>query len=97
MMKRTHHTQEFKDEAARLSQASGRSVARVAREFGISETALHNWRRRAVSEPRLPATETETPEQKITRLELGLKLVTEKRHIIKKVALLKIKWVEYAG
>lgn len=84
MMKRTHHTQEFKDEAARLSQASGRSVARVAREFGISETALHNWRRRAVSERRLPAPETETPEQKIRRLEMELKLVTEERDIIKK-------------
>lgn len=84
MTKRPRHTQEFKDEAVRLSQTSGRSVAQVARELGINENTLHNWRRTAISERRLPVPQTETAEQKIKRLEMELKLVTEERDIIKK-------------
>ena len=39
------YTQEFKREAVRLSQTSGKSIAQVARELGISDSSIHQWRK----------------------------------------------------
>lgn len=39
------YTREFKEEAVRLAASSGKSVAQVARELGISDSAIHGWRR----------------------------------------------------
>jgi transposase-like protein len=35
------YTREFKEEAVRLAQTSGKSIAQVARELGISDTSIH--------------------------------------------------------
>lgn len=39
------YTAELKREAMRLAQTSGRPIAQVARELGISDTSLHQWRK----------------------------------------------------
>ena len=39
------YTAEFKREAVRLVQTSGKSIAQVARELGISDTSIHQWRK----------------------------------------------------
>jgi transposase len=39
------YTKEFKEEAVRLAQTSGKSIAQVARELGISDTSIHQWRK----------------------------------------------------
>lgn len=39
------YTREFKQEAVRLAQTSGKSIAQVARELGISDTSIHQWRK----------------------------------------------------
>lgn len=36
-------TDEFKQEAVRLAQSSGKPKAQVARELGISDGMLHGW------------------------------------------------------
>ena len=41
---RRRYTDEFKVEAVRLTRESGRPVAQVARELGISDTVLYRWR-----------------------------------------------------
>ena len=38
-------TAEFKREAVRLAQTSGKPIAQVARELGISDTSMHQWRK----------------------------------------------------
>jgi transposase len=38
-------TREFKEEAVRLVQTSGKPIAQVARELGISDTSIHQWRK----------------------------------------------------
>lgn len=40
-----HHSREFKLEAVKMTQQSGRTVAEVARELGIRENDLHAWRK----------------------------------------------------
>ena len=35
----------FKEEAVRLAQTSGKPIAQIARELGISDSAIHGWRK----------------------------------------------------
>jgi transposase-like protein len=39
------YTREFKEEAVRLAQTSGKPITQVARELGISDTSIHQWRK----------------------------------------------------
>ncbi len=39
------YTQEFKREALRLAQTSGKPIAPVARELGMSNSSIHQWRK----------------------------------------------------
>ena len=39
------YTQEFKREAVRLAQTSGKPITQVARELGISDSSIHQWRK----------------------------------------------------
>ena len=41
---RRQFTDAFKSEAVRLTRESGRPVAQVARELGLSDTVLYRWR-----------------------------------------------------
>ena len=45
---RRSFTPEFKAEAVALVRASGRSVGQVAKDLGLTETALREWVKRAV-------------------------------------------------
>jgi transposase len=39
------YTREFKEEAVRLVQTSGKPITQVARELGISDSSIHQWRK----------------------------------------------------
>ena len=39
------YTQQFKHEAVRFVQSCGKSIAQVAREVGISDSSIHQWRK----------------------------------------------------
>jgi transposase len=39
------YTRAFKEQAVQLAQTSGKSIAQVARELGISDTSIHQWRK----------------------------------------------------
>jgi transposase len=43
-MSQQKYSEEFKDEAVRLSEQSGKSVRIVAEELGVSRAALQQWR-----------------------------------------------------
>lgn len=38
------YTQEFKREVVRLAQTSGKPITQVARDLGVSDTRVHQWR-----------------------------------------------------
>lgn len=46
---RRRYTSEFKAEAVRLVATGGKPLAQIARELGINEQTLHNWKKRATS------------------------------------------------
>jgi transposase len=39
------YTKEFKEQAVQLAQTSGKPITQVARELGISDTSIHQWRK----------------------------------------------------
>jgi Zn-dependent membrane protease YugP len=43
------YTREFKEEAVRLAQTTGKPITQVARELGISDTSIHQWREAGIS------------------------------------------------
>jgi transposase len=81
---RPSYTQEFRDEAVRLTVTSGKSVAQVARDLGIKVATLHEWRRHARYDHRLPVPDNETPEQQLKRLQKEAELLKQERDILKK-------------
>ena len=47
---RMKYDDEFKKNSVKLSHASPKSVAQVARDLGVSENLLYNWRRKYTAE-----------------------------------------------
>lgn len=75
--KRRAFTPEQKAEAVKIVRTSGKSVGQVAREMGLTETALRNWVRQdevdRERDPRGPLTTDERAE--LARLRKELKRV----------------------
>jgi transposase len=86
MQKRTY-TQEFKREAMRLAQTSGKSIAQVARELGISDASIHQWRKELAEHgsEAFPGSEHQTAlEEENRRLKRELERTRQERDILKK-------------
>lgn len=86
--KRRRYTDEFKSEAAQLVRDSGRPVAQVARELGISDNVLYRWvgeERDAQSRGSTRATGRAEAEE-LARLKRDLDRVTKERDFLKKAA-----------
>ena len=85
--KRRRFTAEFKEEAVRLLVRSGRPLAQVARELGLHEQVLRNWKR-AVEKGSAGGNGSGvgyfTREEEIRRLQIELARVKEERDILKK-------------
>jgi len=94
MDKRPQYTQEFKDQAVRLTLLEDTTIDQVARDLGISTGALVSWRHKAgVSEARssgggvtLLKRENEELRRKNQQLEKEKKAVEMERDIVKKAA-----------
>jgi transposase len=86
--KRRSFTAEYKAEVVGLVRTSGKSVGQVARELGLTETAVRAWVKRAAidekRDPNGPLTSQERAE--LTRLKRELKTVTMERDFLRKAA-----------
>lgn len=92
MSKRPRYTQEFKDQAIKLSLMPATTIEQVAKELGMSAGTLVGWRQKAgVSASRNGVTESMRRELDSLRrrnqeLEKEKKAVEMERDIIKKAA-----------
>ena len=80
-------TQEFKREAVRLVQSSGKSMNQVARDLGISDSTLSHWckRSRQHGNEAFPGSGHQTPqEEEVRRLKRELEVMRQERDILKK-------------
>ena len=83
--KRRRFTAEFKAEAVRLVAGSGKPLAQIARELGINEQVLRNWKKQATAaDGRGVSPDHFAQEEEIRRLRRELLRVTEERDILKK-------------
>ncbi len=81
------YTREFKEEAVRLAQTSGKPIAQIARELGISDTSIHQWRKELGQHGKdaFPGSGHQTPlEEENRRLKRELERVQQERDILKK-------------
>ena len=81
------YTREFKEEAVRLAQTGGKPIAQVARELGISDTSIHQWRRELAEHGKeaFPGSGHQTAlEEENRRLKRELERVQQERDILKK-------------
>jgi transposase len=84
---RKTYTREFKVEAVRLLERSGKSQTEVAEELGISHTSLSRWRKKygLEGEAAFPGRGNLTPEEeRIRRLERENEILRQERDILKK-------------
>jgi transposase len=79
-------TQEFRDEAVRLAQTSGRSRREIAADLGIGLSTLRNWidRRRDREMEQPPEGRQEDMAAELKRLRRENEVLRQERDILKK-------------
>jgi transposase len=85
--KRRNYTREFKLEALRLQESSGKSKAQTERDLGISSGCLSRWKRKFEEEGEnaFPGHGRCSPEKEYVRqLERENKILRQERDILKK-------------
>ncbi len=84
MTERKSYTAEFKREAVRLAKERG-NIAATARDLGISDTSLENWKRELEQAPDKAFPGNGNPRDKETaQLQRELKRLKEENEILKK-------------
>lgn len=81
------YTAEFKQEAVRLMETSGKSIAQLSRDLGVSDSALHSWRKSIAhhGNQAFPGKGHQTElEEKLRRLERENEILRQERDILKK-------------
>lgn len=89
MQKRKTFSKEFKLEAVRLLETSGKPAADIARELGVQRNQLYKWQEqlRAKGDDAFPGKGYRTEkDDEIARLKRELERVKEERDILKKAA-----------
>ena len=84
---RRQYTSEFKREALRLLETSGKSAAEIERDLGIGSGNLYRWKRKLLKDGQdaFPGHGRLTPEQeRIRQLERENEILRQQRDILKK-------------
>lgn len=82
---RRRYTSEFKSEAVRLVSSSGKPLAQIARELGVNEQTLHNWKKQSSAPNGLGVMPDHFAQQEeIRRLQRENARLREERDILKK-------------
>ena len=85
---RRQYSDEYKSEAVRLANDSGKPITRVARDLGINANVLHRWMReeheaKASGKTRVGA---KAEQEEIGRLRRELARVTQERDFLRRAA-----------
>lgn len=89
-IKRTSYSKEYKLNAVKLITEGGRKVSEMARDLGIHENLLYNWRIKfnADQEESFPGHgKQKAKDEYIRKLEQEVKRLKDERDILKKAAI----------
>jgi len=81
-----HYTVEFKQEAVRQVEAEGKSPAQVARDLGIAEQTLSNWRKAAKTGKLATSKPVTADQMEVSRLKAENARLKMELEIVKKAA-----------
>lgn len=79
---RRKFTKEFKAETVALIRQSGKSIAEVCRDMGLSESSVHRWLAQADIEAGQRDGLTIDERQELSRLRRELRVVREERDVL---------------
>jgi len=77
---------QFRAEAVRLVRESGKPMAQIARDLGVSVESLRNWTRQAEIDAGEREGLTTAEREELTRLRRENRILREEREILKKAA-----------
>jgi len=77
---------EFREEAVRLVQESGKPISAIARDLGISRETLHRWIRQHKVDAGERTGLTTAEREELRRLRRENRILREEREILKKAA-----------
>ncbi len=81
------YTKEFREEAVKLAQNSGKSTAQIARELGVSDSAIYQWQKQLAEKGQdaFPGSGHQSAlEEENRRLKRELEIARQERDILKK-------------
>ena len=87
MLEKKQYTEEFKREALRMLESSGKPVATLERELGLSHGLLRAWRKRfrvSAANDSLELSDVEQLKAELRRVKRELEIVQQERDILKK-------------
>ena len=79
--KRKRYSEDFKREAVNLLLSSGKSVTEIARELGIELYNLARWKSQFLMSSDKPSDQSETPAEKMRRIEEENKRQIGRAHV----------------
>ena len=77
---------EFKEEAVRLTRSSGKPVAQIARDLGVSFESLRHWVKQAAVDEGSREGLTTEERSELTKLRRENQTLRQEREILKKAA-----------
>lgn len=85
---RRQYSDEYKSEAVRLANDSGKPVTQVARDLGVNANVLHRWMREEREAQAAGKTRggVKAEQEEIARLRRELARVTQERDFLKRAA-----------
>ncbi len=83
---RAPYPAEFKEEAVRLARSSGKPVAQIARELGVSYESLRHWIEQSEIDSGERQGLTLGEREELSRLRREVKVLQQEREILKKAA-----------